>query len=419
MVEVTIMPLFRAITNIALLTLALISIYSRIHITATNTSDSWLHEQYKDFDFSKDFKHSFFNLKETVPPIYWINLDSDFARRKTFVTEMHRIGVTQYERISAINFDGSGYKVKTKDTFKEKWGWDKRLAPVTIKEFSVTVTHMTAIRRAVENAEKYNNTYALILEDDVGFPFDIDFNALIASAPSDFTILQLETCNENIVKPAWEQFKKNQKEELDDGNKTANGSSLWKKHDYNRESAWAWGLQGYILNTENAKKKWAYNDAVKSDHESKMHMLKWKPYELEEYCSTWKLEDNFGPGTKNWDPKMCCNSINPEINIYQNMFPPTYLSKVPLVRHGAFESDMHKDQDKAKREAAKMMWNLVFQPIQKGLYDQILPASLRQTRSIAYRKLQSYRKRREESTVEERRRKERRREERRREEKRR
>jgi hypothetical protein len=48
--------------------------------------------------------------------------------------------------------------------------------------------------------------YALIIEDDVYFPFDIDFQAMAMSAPDDFGILQLFNSNLGFMQNNWGSY---------------------------------------------------------------------------------------------------------------------------------------------------------------------------------------------------------------------
>ena len=48
--------------------------------------------------------------------------------------------------------------------------------------------------------------YALILEDDVKLPFHIDFEAMTASAPAGFGILQLFNSNKVTMLHTWQQY---------------------------------------------------------------------------------------------------------------------------------------------------------------------------------------------------------------------
>ncbi len=54
----------------------------------------------------------------------------------------------------------------------------------------------------------FRSGIALISEDDIVFPFDIDFVALAASAPPDFGILQLFNSNPSSMKETWKRYTK-------------------------------------------------------------------------------------------------------------------------------------------------------------------------------------------------------------------
>lgn len=73
-----------------------------------------------------------------------------------------------------------------------------------LKELAGVVGHLMAIWNSVYSTDK--NPYALILEDDVEFGFKVDFNALAATAPKDWLVLQLLTSNGNRVSQLWEQY---------------------------------------------------------------------------------------------------------------------------------------------------------------------------------------------------------------------
>ena len=73
------------------------------------------------------------------------------------------------------------------------------------REVTVTISHLLAIRRAIYDKTN-TGPYALILEDDLQFAFEVDFAALIASAPSDFGVLQLVTSNDYSVLNLWRVY---------------------------------------------------------------------------------------------------------------------------------------------------------------------------------------------------------------------
>lgn len=76
-----------------------------------------------------------------------------------------------------------------------------------LNELGCTASHLIAMKTAV-NDQKSQSLYALIIEDDVQFPFDIDFDALVASAPPDWAILQLFNSNEGTMAHFWNTYMK-------------------------------------------------------------------------------------------------------------------------------------------------------------------------------------------------------------------
>jgi hypothetical protein len=72
-------------------------------------------------------------------------------------------------------------------------------------ELAVTMSHLKAIRNSIYS--KSTKPYALILEDDVRFAFDINFKKLISSAPKEFGMLQLITSNDYGLLEMWEKYR--------------------------------------------------------------------------------------------------------------------------------------------------------------------------------------------------------------------
>jgi GR25 family glycosyltransferase involved in LPS biosynthesis len=78
--------------------------------------------------------------------------------------------------------------------------------PNNPKELGCTTSHLKAMKNAVYSDSK--SRYALILEDDVQFPFDLDWDALASSAPKEFSILQLFNSNEGTMTQNWNIYMK-------------------------------------------------------------------------------------------------------------------------------------------------------------------------------------------------------------------
>ena len=76
----------------------------------------------------------------------------------------------------------------------------------TRRELIVTISHLHALRAAVNT--RSSSPYALILEDDMNIGFDVDFHAMALAAPAGFGILQLVTSNDYDVKYLWERYLK-------------------------------------------------------------------------------------------------------------------------------------------------------------------------------------------------------------------
>ena len=99
-------------------------------------------------------------------------------------------------------------------------------------ELYCTMSHLYAIYRAVHSTTT-TSKYALIMEDDVYIPVSTDYNALAASAPADFGVLQLLTSQIKWLKSMRDDYIK----------KPLKG--IWSKH---TNTMWSAGL--YLINRE-------------------------------------------------------------------------------------------------------------------------------------------------------------------------
>lgn len=197
-----------------------------------------------------------------TPIVYWINLDSSVNRslhmtrhlnelslhnkRITAVTpsnlEIPKIVASQYRLPKCFAGDNSqNPKLKTNETTKRLFhisglcGRPKN----TFKELAVTVSHLSAIYEAIHSLN--SSPYAVIAEDDIVIAFDIDFDELIKSAPIDFTILQLITSNDILVRSSWELYK-------------SDPTKLWIFREDHRDLLDFWCAGFYIIHKENMRK---------------------------------------------------------------------------------------------------------------------------------------------------------------------
>jgi GR25 family glycosyltransferase involved in LPS biosynthesis len=188
------------------------------------------------------------------PDVFWINLDKSHERRDLFERELARVGLLMgASRIRALTphmvlvpdelkvphdcrmLDPKNYmslpelkKRPSGKVFVEALCGRPRNNK---KELAVTASHLQALRTAVNSGS--DSPYALILEDDMEFGFDIDFHALAASAPPDFAILQLITSNDGNLKYLWKKFTE------------SGGRVLWEKRE---DFTDFWCAGAYLIN---------------------------------------------------------------------------------------------------------------------------------------------------------------------------
>ncbi len=171
-----------------------------------------------------------YKYRPDAPEVYWINMDKSAARKVTMENTLtgmgfvnHRVrGLTPSEIYIPDDIESTwrtaGCKLQT------DWVPPSKLTPEfysnsstdysqysaytaalcgrgkkrnTPKELGCTTSHLVAMYNAVYSTTA-RSRYALIVEDDVSFPFDVDYNELARSAPTDFGILQLFNSNEGI-----------------------------------------------------------------------------------------------------------------------------------------------------------------------------------------------------------------------------
>ena len=107
----------------------------------------------------------------------------------------------------------------------------------TVRDIAVIMSHLSAIHAAIvysNHSSRRENSqmdeFALIVEDDVRFLYEIDFQALISTAPRPFGILQLSTSNVEAIKGLWGKYKRlHSPQDLNENLQ----SSLWQRNRWN------------------------------------------------------------------------------------------------------------------------------------------------------------------------------------------
>jgi GR25 family glycosyltransferase involved in LPS biosynthesis len=290
------------------------------------------------------------------PPVYWVNLDRSQERAKMMTQVLDSLGVTYHRRVRA--FDGSKYsKIDTESLWIEgdtlradiksrMFKWDA-LGPKNPNQVACVASHLLAMHTAVHDTspEAQASPYALILEDDVSFYFNTDFAGLIASAPSDFGILQLTVSLFYLNFEIWQSYERN-------------SSCLWTPRPYDKNY---FSLQAYIIKKE--KVRAFVNNALTVLPVSKKRMKNQSKQQQHprKYILTVKDLPNI------WGPRKGSKLVvNPELVVYSGG-RPTYVFNIPLIKslelgmnttivgHNITYEKWHRKSDQFKDRLSKQL----------------------------------------------------------------
>jgi GR25 family glycosyltransferase involved in LPS biosynthesis len=223
----------------------------------------------------------------TNPSVYWINMEGSTDRRQYMEDQLKNLKFRNH-RVTAVTPTSPTYNISK---------LQKPCNRNTEKDISSILSHLTAIHKAIYSEESTSNgvscdvvkrkkskrrseckrsvqplkmsDYALIIEDDVQFVYQLNFSALISSAPENFGILQLSTSNEEALQILWSTFKEkstvqksayNGLENLEkqnflhyyDKNLTARERlwtrNLWTSQTKDGRTSLFWSAQAYLIN---------------------------------------------------------------------------------------------------------------------------------------------------------------------------
>ena len=211
------------------------------------------------------------NRTADAPHVYWINMEKSVQRRKIMTRHLDEVfGPGKHTRFRALTMDEIyvPHDVATKwFTYAAPWMtkeygselpprstvkpgdklWPYRVVVSSLfgrrktnklKEIGCTISHLFAIRQAVHDTRSGSSPYALIIEDDVQFLFNIDWNALAASAPPKFGILQLFNSNKETLTLRWDDYLAKKKKGTD---------FLWVEK-WPRQPVAYWSTCAYLIN---------------------------------------------------------------------------------------------------------------------------------------------------------------------------
>lgn len=199
--------------------------------------------------------------------VFWINMDKSAHRRISMENHLNQLGIL-HRRVRGLSVDEIYFppdilstwnqyeaQIQTKESIPATFtntvgkvvnythfmnGLVGRTKANRLKEVGCTASHLEAMRLAIF-ANRTASKYALITEDDIHIPFNIDFDALVASAPNDFGILQLFNSNEESMKSTFERY-------IRSGQKPGN-HVMWTEV-RRKQAAAFWSTCAYLINRD-------------------------------------------------------------------------------------------------------------------------------------------------------------------------
>lgn len=210
-----------------------------------------------------DDDHCHWIKYDNAPEIYYINMDRSVDRKNNMESHLSNVGLKHF-RVRGVVYD----EIYIPDDLEKYWrtAWCKKdtdfVAPSKfevvkdkthqlfnytsimtglcgrgkgknqIKELGCTTSHLMAMKQAIYSITA-KSRYALIVEDDVRFPFSIDFDALVATAPPGFGILQLFNSNKDTLADSFQKYARDKAE-------------LW----HESSNLKFWSTCGYLIDRE-------------------------------------------------------------------------------------------------------------------------------------------------------------------------
>lgn len=184
-----------------------------------------------------------YTKRDNAPEVYWINMDKSKKRRIAMQDHLDAIGFRHFRvrgvtaeeifippdiektwrtahcqlqttweapnKLQSHYFHSTNESTYTSYTTYTSALCGRGKGRNTPKELGCTSSHLIAMYQAIYSTTS-RSRYALIIEDDVLFPFDIDFEELTKTAPKGFGILQLFNSNEGTMENTWKMYINNQ-----------------------------------------------------------------------------------------------------------------------------------------------------------------------------------------------------------------
>lgn len=289
------------------------------------------------------------STSSSLPRIYWINMDKSVKRREMIEQHLNAYGLPHkrvkglslndiyipedvlfsWDKYKALTMTGEPVKPKSRTVFPKHsrgnnfthimLGLVGRGGKNKLKEIGCTSSHLEAMRQAIYDPDA-KSKYALILEDDVQIPFNIDFEALAASAPQDFGILQLFNSNEGSMESLWLRYIKS--------------GFLWADS-FQHQAASFWSTCAYLINREVMKPiidKIAYEDKEWINLKVVAGIKKPCRPKISECCS---FDNSTMTFTFSHIPPCIWAAKGFQADSYIYAIAKTYVLSVPLITNGA------------------------------------------------------------------------------------
>ena len=285
--------------------------------------------------------------------VYYINMNTSTHRREYMEHQLLnrlKFQPKNIHRVEAISPTSPRFNITL---------LEKPCKRNTDRDLSVILSHLTAIHTAVYDKGS-NAMWALILEDDVSFLFDVDWDLLVTSirrsdlnnkrtinskknkgSEHDWGILQLTTSNLEALDINWSAFVASapsirpRNEHMP--NRTRDRGQLWSRNTWNlltkdKKYPLYWSAQAYLVNKKVLKP--FIDDVVDVDANTG---------EL-----SFKIVNSFHPKTcKRTKERPCVlsNCLFSDSYIFSGG-APTFVSNVPLLvgAEVGLRSDLHQNQ---------------------------------------------------------------------------
>ena len=284
-----------------------------------------------------------------LPGIFWINMDKSVKRREMIEQHLNAYGhphrrvkglslhdiyipedvLDSWDKYKALTMTGEPVKSKSMTKFPKQvragnfthimLGLVGRGGKNKLKEIGCTSSHLEAMRQAIYDPNA-KSKYALILEDDVQIPFNIDFEALAATGPQDFGILQLFNSNEGSMESLWHKYTKS--------------GHLWADS-FQHQAASFWSTCAYLINREIMKPiidKIAYEEKGWINFKVIAGIKKPCRPKISECCS---FDNSTMTFTFSHVPPCIWAAKGFQADSYIYAIAKTYVLSVPLITNGA------------------------------------------------------------------------------------